>query len=245
MSKFEKAWHSDPFLTKSRASITEAKVATNEKLPHHIRRTTPYKIMQLIGQFTTENQWSEGCDLICYRASIELPPEQANILNELYERVTAFRIENENVHSVMAFWKRLDEYRDWLLESSEEDWVTPDQANEMLNKFKYNELWYELTKHQQTQNNWRSVINNILHRKAGWTHAAKSIMQYGLPKLEKPSHPDDATERIGALVLLAKDIAHWLKNFARSMHEYKETEPYKKNYQSSMQALRKRHKKKG
>ena len=93
--KFPNAWYSDPFLTKSKARITEANVATNETLPHHIRTTTPYKIMQLIGQFTAENEWSEDCDLICYRASIELSPEQANILNDLYERVTTFRIENE------------------------------------------------------------------------------------------------------------------------------------------------------
>ena len=243
MWEFQNAWRSDPLLTESIASVTEANVPTNKELPHHIRSTTSYKIMQLIGQFTAENQWSEDCDLICYRSSIELPPEQANILNELYERVTAFRIENENVHSVMAFWKRLDEYRDWLLKGSEEDWVTPDQANEMLSKFKYNELWYELTKQQQQNKNWRNVVNKILHNKAGWTHAAKSIMHYGLPKLEKPIHPGHATERIGALVLLAKDIAHWMQNFARSMHEYTQTPTYQKNRQSSMQALEKRRKK--
>ena len=149
MLKFEKAWYSHPFLTKSKACITEANVATNETLPHHIRTTTPYKIMQLIGQFTAENQWSEGCDLICHRASIELPPEEANILNELYERVTAFRINNEDVHSVMAFWKTLDEYRDWLLQSSEDHSVTPDEANEMLSTFKYYVRWHELTPQQQ------------------------------------------------------------------------------------------------
>ena len=76
-------------------------------------------------------------------------PEEASILNELYERVTAFRIDNEDVHSVMAFWKTLDEYRDWLLQSSEDHSVTPDEANEMLSTFKYNELWHELTKQQQ------------------------------------------------------------------------------------------------
>ena len=208
--EFKQAWRSDPLLTESRAPITEANVSTNEELPHHIRGTTSYKIMQLIGKSRAQNQWSDSCDLICYKASIELPPEEADILNELYERVEGSRIENEKVHNVMAFWKRLDEYRDWLLKGSEEDWVTPDQANEMLSKFKYNELWYELTKQQQKQKNWRSLINNILHRNAGWTHAAKSVMQYGLPKLAKPRNPDDAFERIGALVLLAKDIAHWL-----------------------------------
>ena len=134
MWEFEDAWLSDPLLTESRAPITEANVFTNEELPHHIRGTTSYKIMQLIGKFRSRNQWSESCDLICYKASIELPPEEADILNELYERVEGFRIMNENVHNVMAFWKRLDEYRDWWLESSEEEilWVTPIEANAML-----------------------------------------------------------------------------------------------------------------
>ena len=40
--------------------------------------------------------------MICYKASIALHPEEANILNELYERVAAFRIDNEDVHSVMG-----------------------------------------------------------------------------------------------------------------------------------------------
>ena len=87
------------------------------------------------------------------------------------------------------------------------------------------------------------MINNILHRNAGWTHATKSFMQYGLPKLAKPRNPDDAFERIGALVLLAKDIAHWMQNFARSMHEYMQTPTYQKERQSSMLALEKRRKK--
>ena len=53
----------------------------------------------------------------------------------------------------MAFWKRIDEYRDWLLKGSEEDYVTPDQANDMLSEFKYNELWYEPTKQQKQNKN--------------------------------------------------------------------------------------------
>ena len=92
-------------------------------------------------------------------------PEEANILNELYERVTAFRIDNEDVHSVMAFWKTLDEYRDWLLQSSEDHSVTPDEANEMLSTFKYYVLWHELTPQQQKSKNWRS-FNKILHNNA-------------------------------------------------------------------------------
>ena len=87
------------------------------------------------------------------------------------------------------------------------------------------------------------MVSKILRNKAGWTHATKSIMQYGLPKLDKPIHPGDATERIGALVLLAKDIAHWMQNFARSLHEYMQTPTYQKERQSSMQALEKRRKK--
>ena len=169
-----------------------------------------------------------------------MPSEEADILKDLYERVT--RSGYENVHNVMAFWKKLDDYRDSLLQGSEE-YVTPDEANSMLLHFKYYELWYELTWEQKQNKNWSqqsSIINNILHNKAGWTHAAKSIMQYGLPKLERRELPVDSIQRTADLVQLAKEIALWLKDFARSMHEYKQTDEYQKNLRSSMQAMQKR-----
>ena len=141
----------------------------------------------------------------------------------------------------MAFWGRLHEYRQRecrrMLQSSEEQSVTLGQALHMLESFKYHELWYDLTWSQQQSQGWRSTVNTILHNRAGWTHAAKDIMEHGLPKLEQPAQPDDATEHINALGQFARDMAKWLQNFASSMHAYKQTAEYQNNYQTSINAM--------
>ena len=120
--------------------------------------------------------------------------------------------------------------------------MTPEQASNMLEKFKYVQLWYELTPEQQRSkpSTQHSIRNKILNKRAGWTHAAKAIMQYGLPKLEQPAEPDDATEHINALGQFARDMAKWLVSFASSMHAYRQTPEYQKNYQTSIEALEKR-----
>ena len=84
------------------------------------------------------------------------------------------------------------------------------------------------------------MFYTILHHRAGWTHAAKAIMQYGLPKLERPAQPNDATEHINALVQFAENMAKWLQNFTATMHAYKQTPKYQKNYDASIDALKKR-----
>ena len=81
---------------------------------------------------------------------------------------------------------------------------------------------------------------NTPHKNAGWTHAAKAIMEYGPPKLMQPAQPDDATEHINALGQFAWDMAEWLVDFASSMHVYRQTPGYQKNYQTSIKALEKR-----
>ena len=43
-------------------------------------------------------------------------------------------------------------------------------------------------------------------------------MQYGLPRLEQPAQPEDATEQIKRLGEFARDMAQWLINFAKGMH---------------------------
>ena len=120
--------------------------------------------------------------------------------------------------------------------------MTPEEASNMLNKFIDRQLWYELTPEQQRSkpSTQHSILNKILNNRAGWTHAAKAIMQYGLPKLEQPAEPDDATEHINALGQFARDMAKWLASFASSMHAYRQTPEYQKNYQSSIEALEKR-----
>ena len=125
-------------------------------------------------------------------------------------------------------------------QSSEEQSVTPEQASAMLDSFKYNQLWYDLTWEQQQSKGWRSTLNTILHHRAGWTHAARAIMEYGLPKLEQRPQPDDAAEHINALGQFARDMAEWLLNFASRMHAYRQTADYQKNYQTSIEAIKKR-----
>lgn len=110
----------------------------------------------------------------------------------------------------------------------------------MVENFKYYELWKDLTWKQRQSKHWRSTVNTILHKRAGWTHAAKAIMQYGLPRLEQPVQPEDATEQIKRLGEFARDMAQWLINFAKDMHTYMQTPGYEKNYQASMVALKRR-----
>ena len=103
-----------------------------------------HKIMELVGRFTAEDQWSAACALVCYRASeklqSELFSEQSNILDELYPRITTTRHEEDALHDVMTFWVKLNEYRKWecrhMLHSNEEHSVTPYQASRMIENFK-------------------------------------------------------------------------------------------------------------
>jgi hypothetical protein len=245
------AWHSWPFLTKSQEStcaIWQAMIAKDSFRRSVAHSKSAYKIMELVGRFTAEDQWNAACALACYRASEELRSklfsEEYNILDELYERIIHTRARDEELHDVMMLWGRLHEYRKRecrrMLQSSEEQSVTPEQASAMLDSFKYNQLWYDLTWEQQQSKGWRSTLNTILHHRAGWTHAGRAIMEYGLPKLEQRPQPDDAAEHINALGQFARDMAEWLLNFASRMHAYRQTAEYQKNYQTSIEAIKKR-----
>ena len=175
--------------------------------------------MELVGRFTAPDQWSDAFASACYRAAVELRAElfseQYKILDQLYERITYTRHSDDEQHDVVMFWGRLHEYRERqyarMKQSSEEQPVTPKEADHMLDRFKSDELWYDLTWIQQQSKRWRSTVNAILHKNAGWTQAAKAIMEYGLPQLEQRALPDDATEHINALGQFARDMAKWLQ----------------------------------
>ena len=77
--------------------------------------------------------------------------------------------------------------------------MTETRASDLLEGFKWDVLWYELYPAQQQSKSWRSTVNTILHKKCAWKHAAQAIMLYGLPTLQHPERPDDATEHINAL----------------------------------------------
>ena len=140
------------------------------------------------------------------------------------------------MQEVMAFWGKLQQYRNSCLQSSDDQAMTSAGASSLLEGFKWDVLWYELYPEQQQGNSWRSIVNTILHRKAAWKHAAQAIMLYGLPRFEHPEHPDDATEHINALGQFVVNLANWLKSFASGMHAYKQTEKYQQEVQKSRAA---------
>ena len=114
--------------------------------------------------------------------------------------------------------------------------MTETRASELLEGFKWDVLWYELYPAQQQSKSWRSTVNTILHKKCAWKHAAQAIMLYGLPTLQHPERPDDATEHINALGQFVENLAKWLKSFASGMHAYKQTEKYQQEVQKSRAA---------
>ena len=114
--------------------------------------------------------------------------------------------------------------------------MTAARASDLLERFKWDVLWHELYPAQQQSKSWRSTVNTILHKKCVWKHAAQAIMLYGLPTLEHPARPDDATEHINALGQFVVNLANWLKSFASGMHAYKQTEKYQQEVQKSRAA---------
>jgi hypothetical protein len=250
-------WQKWPFLTdvqERTSAILEAMFAKDRFRRSTAHSKSSYKMMELVGRFTAPDQWSSACFWECYRASEELQSElfteQSNILDELYSRITTSRARDEELQNVMIFWGKLNEYRERecrrMMQSSEDQAVTAEQASSMLENFKHYKLWHELTYEQRRRKSAKqhAALNAILHKKAGWTHAARAIMQMGLPKLEQPAQSDDATEHINALGQFARDMAKWLVSFAHNMHTYRQTEEYQKKYQTSIQALEKRTKRK-
>ena len=120
--------------------------------------TSAYNIMEMVGRFTGEDQWSAECALECYRASRtmdELPSEEQEILKELYQIITCTGATDGQLHDVMVFWARLNKYRERhvydnrVLQNSEVRTAMPQQTSRILEDFKYYELWHDLTEEQQ------------------------------------------------------------------------------------------------
>ena len=119
--------------------------------------------------------------------------------------------------------------------------MTPEEASQLVESFKYHVLWHELTPEQQQRGNtWHSTVNTILHKRAGWNHVSQTIMEHGLPIFEQPENPDDATEHITAIGQFVVNLASWLKGFASRMHAYTQTEWYQREWNRSMVALENR-----
>ena len=198
--------------------------------------SSAFKIVEIVGRWAAGEEWNNAAALVSYKAARtteELSAEEANILDELYERMT-FR----GTEGVVAFWGTLRDYRSRSLQSSEGQPMTPARASQLVESFKYYVLWHELTSAQQERGNgWRSIVNTILHKRAGWNHVSQTIMEYGLPIFEQPKNPADATEHINAIGQFVVNLAAWLKCFASRMHRYMQTERYQTEVNRSMVAL--------
>ena len=111
-------WQTWPLLTESKEStcgIWHRMIADRSFRRSNAYATSAYKIMEIVGRFTAEDQWSAACALACYRAADDLRSAlrfeevgccELVILDELYERLTRNRIEDEELQQVMAFWGR-------------------------------------------------------------------------------------------------------------------------------------------
>ena len=239
-------WNSWPFLTKSSIYVgwvDRSSYAIWEAMNHRdaCERTTAqassaFRIVEIVGRWAAGEEWNNAAALVSYKAARtteELSTEEANILDELYQRIT-----HRGAEDVVAFWGRLRDYRNRSLQSSEGQPMTPERASQLVESFKYHELWRELTRAQQERGNaWRSIVNTILHKRAGWNHVSQTIMEYGLPIFEQPENPEDATEHITAIGQFVVNLAAWLKGFASRMHAYMRTERYQTERYKSMVAL--------
>ena len=116
-------------------------------------------------------------------------------------------------------------------------------GEQMMENFKYDVLWYDLSRYGRQQiKNHRSLLAKVFFKQSGWKHAAVDILEHGLPKLQQPERRNDATAHINALGEFAHTLAAWLKVFASRMHAYRNTPEYRQHYADPMTATRKRKK---
>ena len=243
-------WKQSPMLTNipySMAGFHKVMIMKETDQCMEAKSTSGYKIMELVGRFACDGQWSEDFALACYRAArklnVTLQAEEMEILDELYSRMTR-ETKHGQLKDVIAFWERLREYREAhchdVPQGISAEPLPLERQRRILYNFKYYELWKELTWTQQQTRGWWSTLNTMLNNKAGWTFAAKAILTHGLPKLQQPDATDPATEQINALGQFAEDLARWLHWFASRLHEYKQTGTYQKARAASDRALNKR-----
>ena len=240
LEEARKLWQIWPYVTrKARSSFSLWEEMRDREAAQRARvnASSAFKIVRIVGQWTAAEKWDNAHAFVCYRAASttkNLSAEEEEMLRELYDRMTLKTGDEEHAKNVVAFWGRLSEYRSRRLQSRE------DEPTTLIESFKRNELWNELRPEQQQSNKWRSPAHTILHNNAGWTQAARAIMKYGLPQLEEPENPTDATEHIKALGQFVENLAWWLKAFAADMLRYKQTPKYRKEYDASMAAMGKR-----
>mgnify|MGYP000231975020 CR=1 FL=1 len=88
----------------------------------------------------------------------ELSSKEYQILDELYERITYGRVQDEDFHLVMHFWNWLNHFRErdchrmrlsYHSVDSEDHSVTSQQASCILGNFNNDAFWFDHMCHQQ------------------------------------------------------------------------------------------------
>ena len=180
-----RAWLTRPFLTNGPGDSSSYTIWQAMSHKYDSERTTAqsssaFKVVEIVARFTAAKEWNNASALVMNRAARTiqgLSADEDAILAEFHSRLTSTRGEEE-LQNVVVFWGRLCEYRSCWLQSSED-------ASQLLDSFKYHELWNDLTPQQKRRRKgWWSTVNTLLHKGAGWTHAAQAIMEYGLPRLQ-------------------------------------------------------------
>ena len=100
--------------------------------------SSAFKIVEIVGRWAAGEEWNNAAALVSYKAARtteELSAEEADILDELYQRMTVGR-EIEEIKGIVAFWERLQEYR-MRSDAFEDQPMTPARAKELVESFKY------------------------------------------------------------------------------------------------------------
>ena len=118
-----KLWNAWPYLTKSsfhvgwvdRSSYAIWQAMSDKDVSDRstAQASSAFKIVEIVGKWAAGEEWNNAAALVSYKAARtteELSAEEANILDQLYDRMTYWGKE-----SVVAFWGTLRERRSrWL-----------------------------------------------------------------------------------------------------------------------------------
>ena len=171
--------------------------------------------------------------MVCFNLTTEDETE----IDVLYNRITTGTTVGENpLEERVRFWVQLDEFRRQQYGS---DCISKTEADAMLNKFRMEVLWYDLNPQQKNKSisAQNSVLYAILHKRAGYKHAATAIMQYGLPQLVYQHGSDDLEVHMEILAQFASAMVQWLQVFSSSMRMLRLSEEYQKKQSDSARAL--------
>ena len=222
-------------------AIATAMRQREEQILTIAKDTSVYQIIKAVGQAVARFVWSDDCIAQCYRACamvcFNLTTEDETEIDVLYNRMTTGTTVGESpLEERVRFWVQLDEFRRQQYGS---DCISKTEADEMLNKFRMEVLWYDLNPEQKNKSisAQNSVLYTILHKRAGYKHAATAIMQYGLPQLVYQHGSDDLEVHMEILAQFASAMVQWLQVFSSSMRMLRLSEEYQKKQSDSARAL--------